>query len=87
MFWSSTFEVEDVLSVDVTQFHPPESLCVFFLFGLLRAYHHLGDKVDNGAGGLLGVVFGEQVTHILCAASAFPRNKAKDPVKHTHAQQ
>lgn len=30
-FWSSTFEVEDVLSVDVTQFHPPESVCFFYL--------------------------------------------------------
>lgn len=60
-----------------------ESLLMIFLFGLLRADHHLRDKVDNSTGGLLGVVFGKQVTHILCAAPAFPRNEAKDPVLHT----
>lgn len=52
------------------------------LFGLLRSYHHLGDKVDDGAGGLFGVVFGKQVTDVLCAASAFPCDEAKDPVTH-----
>ncbi len=62
-----------------------ESLLMIFLFGLRRADHHLRDKVDNSAGGLLGVLFGKQVTHILCAAPAFPRNEAKDPVTHTHA--
>lgn len=54
----------------------------FLLFGLVRSYHHLGDKVDDGAGGLFRVVFGKQVTDILCAASAFPCDEAKDPVKH-----
>lgn len=48
------------------------------LLGLLGANHHLGDEVDNGAGGLLGVVLGKQVAHVVLPAARLPRHKAKD---------
>lgn len=46
---------------------------------LLRADHDFGDEVDDGAGGLLGVVLREHVTHVLQTAARFPRHKPEDP--------
>ena len=52
-----------------------------WLLGLLRADHDFGDKVDDGAGGLLGVVLCKQVTHVLYARAALTRHEAKDPTE------
>lgn len=46
---------------------------------LLWANHDFGDKIDDGAGGLLGVVLRKQMAHVLRAAAGFPRHKSKDP--------
>lgn len=51
------------------------------LFTLLRADHHLGNKVDDGARRLLRVVLREQVTHIVCGSAGLPRHEAEDPAE------
>lgn len=47
---------------------------------LLRADHDFGDEVDDGAGGLLGVMFSKQVTHVVHAAARLAGYEAKNPV-------
>lgn len=49
------------------------------LLTLLRADHHLGNEVDDGARWLLRVVLGKQVTYVVRGSASFPRHKAKDP--------
>lgn len=51
------------------------------LLTLLRADHHLGNEVDDGAGRLLRVVLREQMAHVLRGSAGLPRHKAEDPGK------
>lgn len=48
---------------------------------LLRADHDLGDEVDDGAGGLLGVVFSKQVAHVVHAAARLPGYETENPAQ------
>lgn len=58
------------------------------LFGLLGADHHFGDEVDDSTSRLLGVVLGEEVTHVPRAAPTLPRYEAKDPARtQIHARE
>lgn len=45
----------------------------------MGADHHLGDKVNDGTGRLLGVVLGEQVAHVIRPARRLPRHEAENP--------
>lgn len=45
----------------------------------MGANHNFGHKVDDGAGRLLGVVFGKEMTLVFCLALRFPGDKPKDP--------
>ncbi len=51
------------------------------LLTLVRADHHLGNKVDDGARWLLGVMLCKQVTDIVHGSASFSRHKAKDPAE------
>ena len=51
------------------------------LLTLLRADHHLGNEVDDGARRLLRVVLRKQVTYIVRGRASFPRHKAEDPAQ------
>lgn len=44
--------------------------------------HDLGDKVDDGGGGLLGVELGEQMARVVGHPSLLARHEPKDPA-HT----
>lgn len=46
---------------------------------LLWAKHHLGDKADDGGGGLIRVHLGEKVTDVVRCASLFAGHKSKKP--------
>ena len=48
---------------------------------LKRAYHDLGDKINDGAGRLLWVVFCKQVAHIFSTALRFSGDESEDPDK------
>lgn len=45
----------------------------------MGANHNFGHKVDDGAGRLFRVVFGEEMAHVFCLALSFPGDKSKDP--------
>lgn len=46
-----------------------------------RADHDLGHEVDDGAGGLLRVVLGEQVAGVVCGAALLPGHEPEDSAK------
>ena len=54
-------------------------VCVYVLLVLLGANHDLGDKVNDGTGGLFRVVLGEQVADVLRHAARLPRHETEDP--------
>lgn len=78
--------LQSILSVEPPQ-RPPRTLpSLYFLFNvdlltLLRADHHFGYKVDDGACRLLGVVLCKQVTHVVRGCACFSRHEAKDPAE------
>lgn len=45
----------------------------------MGANHNFGYKVDDSAGRLLRVVFGEQMAHVFRLALIFPGYKSKEP--------
>lgn len=57
------------------------------LLTLLRADHHLGNKVDDGARRLLRVVLSEQVAHVVRGRAGLPRHEAEDPAEAEQSAQ
>lgn len=47
----------------------------------LRADHHLGNKVHDSAGRLIGVHLGKEVTDVVSCASLLPSHEPKEPRK------